>query len=177
MSIFIWLCSDAFVKGWLPPHTWPFDLNFVRFSSFTERMLAVQLLYMYILKKGLTSGRTETAFRLDSRKQASWLFFSIVLNCTGNYCYYICIHCIFFNLFFCLTFFSLYQNFMILFAVGIKGLWSKKSEQIKCLHKCFGLSWFFIFKQQFESNHQLCCFLHAASPVLWRWVEFSSSLS
>ena len=47
---------------------------FVRFSSFTERMLAAQLLYMYILKKGLTSGRTKPAFRLDSRRRHSWLF-------------------------------------------------------------------------------------------------------
>lgn len=79
----------------------------------------MQLLCVYILKKGVNIEWTNQGC-LQSRlqEQASWLFLSIVLNCIGIYCYYICIHCIFFLL----DFYSLYQNIMILFAVGIKGL-------------------------------------------------------
>lgn len=76
-----------------------FYFVFVKFSPHphpTERMLVVQLLCVYIFKKGVNLEWTNQGC-LQSRLQewASWLFLSIDLNCTGNYCYYICIHCIF----------------------------------------------------------------------------------
>lgn len=98
LSIFIWLCSDAFIKRLTATtHLAFLFCFFVKFSFFTERVFVVQLLCVYILKKGVNIEWTNQGC-LQSRlqEQASWLFLSIVLNCIGIYCYYICIHCIFF---------------------------------------------------------------------------------
>lgn len=70
-SIFIWRCSDAFVKGWLPPLIWPFWFHFIFIilSRSTERMLLSRLFCMYFFEK--RDGWRQLSDWLE--EQLSWL--------------------------------------------------------------------------------------------------------
>lgn len=96
-SIFIWRCSDAFVKGWLPPLIWPLiSLYFLSYWVVPQRGCYCRgFSVCTFLKKGMAEG----SFQTDLRNSCLGLF-QHSLNCTGDYCFYTCIHCIF--LFFCL---------------------------------------------------------------------------
>lgn len=73
-----------------------FHFIFYHIESFhREDVTVAAFLYVLFWKKGMAEG----SFQTDLRNSCLGLF-QHSLNCTGDYCFYTCIHCIF--LFFCL---------------------------------------------------------------------------
>lgn len=107
LSIFIWICSDAYIKADFHLHKWPFLFYLVFF--YREEFSCVDLLSS-ISKKGVIQSMLQGCLPSRVQELAFLAVLSIVLNCSGNYCY-ICIHCIFF---FLLDFHCIKQLFYLL---------------------------------------------------------------